>query len=80
MRIITGMVSHNGIPPSYILPATTAEAIHTVPIGLKEDEKQEILTHEQTHVRQWHSIDVIISEIVNIICWMNPFAWLLRCV
>ena len=29
--------------------------------GLKEDEKQEILTHEQTHVRQWHSIDVIIS-------------------
>ena len=35
---------------------------------LKEDEKQEILTHEQTHVRQWHSIDVIISEIVNIIC------------
>ena len=45
---------------------------------LKEDEKQEILTHEQTHVRQWHSIDVIISEIVNIICWMNPFAWLLK--
>ena len=44
----------------------------------KEDEKQEILTHEQTHVRQWHSIDVIISEIVNIICWMNPFAWLLK--
>lgn len=46
--------------------------------GLKEDEKQEILAHEQTHVRQWHSIDVIISEIVNIICWMNPFAWLLK--
>ena len=46
--------------------------------GLKEDEKQEILTHEQTHVRQWHSIDVIISEIVNIICWMNPFAWLMK--
>lgn len=45
---------------------------------LKEDEKQEILTHEQTHVRQWHSIDVIISEIVNIICWMNPFAWLMK--
>ena len=42
------------------------------------EEKQEILTHEQTHVRQWHSIDVIISEIVNIICWMNPFAWLLK--
>lgn len=46
--------------------------------GLKETERKEILMHEQTHVRQWHSIDVIISEVVNIICWMNPFAWLLK--
>lgn len=46
--------------------------------GLKENERREILMHEHTHVRQWHSIDVIVSEIVNIICWMNPFAWLLK--
>lgn len=45
---------------------------------LQESEKHEVLTHEQTHVRQWHSIDVIASEIVNIICWMNPFMWLLK--
>lgn len=45
---------------------------------LNENEKQEILMHEQTHIRQWHSIDVIFSEIVNIVCWMNPFAWLLK--
>lgn len=46
--------------------------------GLKEDERKEIMTHELTHVRQWHSIDVILSEIVNIVCWMNPFMWLLK--
>lgn len=46
--------------------------------GLEKEERQEILTHELTHVRQWHSIDVILSEIVNIICWMNPFSWLLK--
>lgn len=46
--------------------------------GLEKEEKQEIMTHELTHVRQWHSIDVILSEIVNIICWMNPFSWLLK--
>ena len=34
--------------------------------------------HEQTHARQWHSVDVIVSEIVNIICWFNPFSWLLK--
>lgn len=38
----------------------------------------EILVHEQTHARQWHSIDVICSELFTIVCWMNPFAWLLR--
>ena len=38
----------------------------------------EILTHEQTHANQWHSIDVLVSEIVCIFCWFNPFAWLMK--
>jgi len=41
-------------------------------------ELDEILTHELTHVRQYHSIDVITSEVVTIICWINPFVWLLK--
>lgn len=43
-----------------------------------QEEIDEIMTHELTHVRQWHSIDVIISEIICIICWINPFVWLLK--
>lgn len=43
-----------------------------------KEEIDEILTHEQTHVRQWHSVDVIISEVVCILCWLNPFAWLMK--
>ena len=43
-----------------------------------EDELSEILTHEQTHANQWHSIDVLVSEIVCIFCWFNPFAWLMK--
>ena len=39
---------------------------------------QEIMTHEQTHARQGHSVDVIISQIACIICWFNPFVWLLK--
>ncbi|MCD8177575.1 MAG: M56 family metallopeptidase [Tannerellaceae bacterium] len=42
------------------------------------DEQDEILTHELTHARQWHSIDVMISELICIICWINPFVWLLK--
>ena len=45
---------------------------------LDRESQDEILTHEQAHARQWHSLDVIISEIINIICWFNPFSWLLK--
>lgn len=38
----------------------------------------EILLHEATHVRQLHSLDILLGEIVTIFCWMNPFAWLLK--
>ena len=38
----------------------------------------EILTHECTHVSQWHSIDVILSEMMCMACWFNPFVWLLK--
>ena len=45
---------------------------------LDEKNQDDILMHEQAHARQWHSVDVIFSEIVNIICWFNPFSWLLK--
>ena len=48
------------------------------PSSHTDEEFNEILTHEQTHARQWHSIDVIISELVCIFCWCNPFAWLMK--
>ena len=48
------------------------------PDSHSEKEIDEILVHECTHVSQWHSIDVIICELVCIICWVNPFVWLLK--
>ena len=46
--------------------------------GLKDESRQEILKHEQTHARQWHSMDVILCELITIVCWFNPFAWLIK--
>ena len=48
------------------------------PSSHTEEELNEILAHEQAHVRQWHSIDVVISELACIFCWFNPFAWLMK--
>lgn len=43
-----------------------------------EREFPEILTHELSHVRQCHSYDVVLSEILTALCWFNPFAWLIK--
>lgn len=41
-------------------------------------ELNEIIAHEQIHAKQFHSIDVLLSELFCICFWWNPFAWLLK--
>ncbi|MFK5982256.1 MAG: M56 family metallopeptidase [Flavobacteriaceae bacterium] len=37
-----------------------------------------ILKHEQAHATQLHSVDIILSNLLLIMQWMNPFAWLYK--
>ena len=39
---------------------------------------KEMLAHEMEHVRQGHSVDVMILELLTIFLWFNPFFWLLK--
>lgn len=48
------------------------------PASHTEKEFDEILAHECTHVFQWHSIDVVLSELMCMVNWINPFVWLLK--
>lgn len=43
-----------------------------------DEELQEIIRHEFVHVKQRHSIDIVWTEILCIINWYNPFAWLIK--
>lgn len=36
----------------------------------------EIIKHELVHIRQKHWIDLVLSEIIRIVQWFNPFAWI----
>ena len=38
-------------------------------------ELQTIDYHEQVHSRQWHSLDIVIFEILGILCWFNPIIY-----
>ena len=69
--------------PVYLLdkesgPFSFFHWIFIYPQAHPQNELSEILTHEGTHARQRHSIDVIISELMCIACWFNPFMWLMK--
>ncbi|WP_420379869.1 M56 family metallopeptidase [Gilvibacter sp.] len=34
-----------------------------------------ILEHERAHAKGWHSLDVLLSNALTIIHWLNPVAW-----
>lgn len=59
-------------------PFSFFRLIFVCPTSHPAEALEEILIHEQTHVRQWHSIDVMVVELMCAVCWFNPAAWLLK--
>ena len=37
-----------------------------------------ILRHEMVHLRQWHSVDILLIDLILILQWFNPFAYMLK--
>jgi hypothetical protein len=48
------------------------------PTLFSKEEYEHIITHERIHVKQFHSIDVLISKVVCALFWINPIIWLYR--
>ena len=61
-----------------ITPFSFFKWIFINPLLHTHTETAEILAHEYTHARQWHSVDVFIGQIQTILCWFNPAAWLME--
>lgn len=39
---------------------------------LEQNEKEEVLRHEEVHINQYHSFDIILINLLQVICWFNP--------
>lgn len=52
--------------------------IFVYPEAHSDEKLKQILIHEQVHVKQWHSIDVTLMEVLTILFWYNPFFWILK--
>jgi hypothetical protein len=62
----------------HVIPFSFGNAIFINPALHSEAELEKIIQHEFIHVKEKHSIDIIWGEILQIVCWYNPFAWLLK--
>jgi len=61
-----------------IIPFSFGKAIFVNQHQHNEEELKDIIRHEFIHVKQQHSLDILWSELLCIVNWYNPFAWLLR--
>lgn len=39
---------------------------------------EKMIEHEQQHIRQGHTVDVLMLEVIAIVQWFNPFFWMFR--
>ncbi len=39
---------------------------------------EQIIEHEKVHIRQWHSVDILLAEVFGIVTWINPLTMLLK--
>ena len=94
MRLITQLISLQKIKKSAtiihkdetviynvdkkITPFSFGNSIYVNQDLHSQKELQEIILHEYVHVKQKHTADIILSELICIINWYNPFAWLMR--
>ncbi|MCF0040585.1 M56 family metallopeptidase [Dyadobacter fanqingshengii] len=61
-----------------IVPFSFGKAVFINPTLHSEDDLEKIILHEYVHVQQKHTFDNIWAEILCILNWYNPFAWLIR--
>lgn len=45
---------------------------------LSEDDKQKIVAHERVHVIRYHSLDILLINVMNILFWFNPIIYLYK--
>ncbi|MCA0932424.1 M56 family metallopeptidase [Lutimonas saemankumensis] len=46
--------------------------------GFNKDEKEQIIAHEKVHASQYHSFDILLTQLLIIFNWWNPVAWMLQ--
>jgi hypothetical protein len=68
---------HLRVTEKHVNPFSFMRNIYINPSLHSPEEFASIIRHEQVHVRQWHTLDVLLGELNKIFYWFNPGAWLM---
>ncbi|MFB9841536.1 M56 family metallopeptidase [Mucilaginibacter ginsenosidivorans] len=68
VRLIEGDVS----------PFSFWQSIFVNPRTLAPADLEKVLEHEQVHVNQWHTLDILLAELSTVFYWFNPGVWLMK--
>jgi bla regulator protein BlaR1 len=68
IRIIAG----NAAPFSFW------KSIYVNPANHDPADLKSIILHEQVHVNEWHTLDIMLAELSTIFYWFNPGVWLMK--
>ena len=46
--------------------------------AIDEEQMDKIIMHENVHISQLHSLDIIFAEIICMLTWFNPVSWMIK--
>jgi TonB family protein len=82
MIVEFGMIKKNGLNIIITNYENSAFSFfHFIFLGTNNNSQHQIdkiIAHERVHIQQFHSLDIILLELLTIIQWCNPFIWLYR--
>ena len=61
-----------------VSPFSFWQTIYVNPILHNKNDLDNILAHERVHVKEWHTLDIILSELCLVVYWFNPGVWLMK--
>ncbi|MGE6220727.1 M56 family metallopeptidase [Nubsella zeaxanthinifaciens] len=61
-----------------VSPFSFWQTVYVNPNLHSDNELDAILAHEMVHVKQWHTLDIILAELSVVFYWFNPGVWLMK--
>ena len=61
-----------------VSPFSFWQSIYLNPLQLSLTDIDKVLAHEQVHISEWHTLDILLAELSTVFYWFNPGIWLIK--